>query len=255
MTLFIYFIFYLDMRTSPDLITWSPPKRIFTSNAGYSSPGNVLFDNNRWIMCFQTYPISRFKEYGNDNCRLWLSESKDLEHWSPPHIISSKGSQAQWASNPRQIDPFLFPFHGNYYCFYKAHGALGLLKSSDLQTWEEFHSESPVFSKKDTPDNTTIENVCIVEHKNEFYMFFSPCYIKRGIGVARSKNLLDWTFVQYLKFPKFLWAESGPTAPSILKMNQNSPQWLMAFHADRARPHHAVLGLAWSDDLFNWNTN
>jgi predicted GH43/DUF377 family glycosyl hydrolase len=246
--------FYTDLITSTDLIDWSPPQRLWDAPMGFSSPGNIIRVSDKWILCVQTYPIKRFHWWGSDECRLWISESKDLEHWSFPQVIAKDGSAAHWTWEKRQIDPFILPHDGKYWCFYKTSGQLGLLVSEDLQTWKEASPDRPVLARKETPDNTTVENACVLELNGEFLMFFSPAYNKRGIGLARSKDLLHWKFDQYLKFPKFSWAKSGPTAPSVIDIRAECGKWIMVFHAERRQPHHAALGLAWSDDLINWST-
>nr|MDO8112540.1 hypothetical protein [Candidatus Sigynarchaeota archaeon] len=246
--------FYTDLITSKDLIHWSAPQRLWDAKMGFSSPGNVIRAGDKWVLCVQTYPIDRFHWWGSDACRLWTSESGDLVHWNFPKVIARDGSRARWAKEHRQIDPFIFPRDGKYWCFYKTSGQLGLLVSEDLQAWEEASPDRPILSPTETPDHTTIENACILEVDDELFMYFSPCYNKRGIGLARSTDIFHWKFERYLNFPKFPWAKSAPTAPSVIDARKETGKWLMAFHAERRQPHHAALGLAWSDDLINWKT-
>jgi len=246
--------FYTDLITSTDLEHWSNPQRLWDAQLGFSSPGNVIRVGKKWILCVQTYPIKRFHWWGRDECRLWTSESDDLIHWSFPKVIAQNGSVAHWAKERRQIDPFILPHDGEYWCFYKTSGQIGLLISDDLQKWKEASPDRPIFAAHETPDHTTIENVCVLELDGEFIMFFSPCYNKRGIGLARSTDLFHWKFERYLIFPKFFWAKSGPTAPSVIDLRAECGKWIMVFHAERRQPHHAALGLAWSEDLINWVT-
>lgn len=253
---FQYF-FYTDLVTSQDLVHWTPSQRIIHSDAGFSSPGNILRIQDKWILCVQTYPVPRFKEYGSKDCRLWITESQDLKRWSTPRLIKPEGCTAQWSKQNRQIDPFLLEFEHQYYCFYKSSGQLGLLVSKDLTHWGEASPDHPLLSPKDIPDHPTIENVCVIPQPSDyggFIMFFSPCYSKRGIGVAHSPDLFHWTFDHYLQFPSQPWAESGPTAPSVWDGRNQIGKWVMAFHCDLQRPHHARMGLAWSDDLVHWST-
>ncbi|HMF34797.1 MAG TPA: hypothetical protein VKK79_25475 [Candidatus Lokiarchaeia archaeon] len=246
--------FYTDLITSTDLIHWTPPHRLWDSLLGFSSPGNVFQVGDKWVLCVQTYPIERFHWWGSDSCRVWTSESSDLLNWTFPKMIAPGGSAAHWAKEKRQIDPFILPQDGKYWCFYKTSGKLGLLVSEDLENWEEASPDRPIFAASETPDHTTIENACVLEVGDELWMFFSPCYNERGIGISRSPDLFHWKFDRYLKFPKFSWAKSGPTAPSVLDLRAECGKWVMEFHAERRQPHHAAMGLAWSDDLMNWNT-
>ena len=76
----------------------------------------------------QTYPIPKFQDWGNKNCRLWLLQSTDLMHWDPPLIIKPEGCTAKWSKEARQIDPYLVYYNQQFWCFYKSGGKLGLLQ-------------------------------------------------------------------------------------------------------------------------------
>jgi hypothetical protein len=250
------YTFYLDVSISKNLYEWSKPKRVIDSDLGYSSPGNVFQVGNTFYLSIQTYPVPKFKQYASEESRLWIIESKNMTDWSEPRLIKEQGACVNWSKSHRQIDPFIIENEHQFYCFYKTSGRLGVLISKNLNSWEEGSIDVPVLSKEDIPDHATIENICIVKedpHKPEFTMFFSPCYAKRGVGVARSSDLLHWTFIDYLKFPMFEWAGSKPTAPSVIDMRDICGKWIMAFHADRKHPHGGALGLAWSKDLINWD--
>jgi beta-xylosidase len=249
------YIAYLHLSFSSDLVHWSEPQCIVNSEAGFSSPGNILRVDNKWVLCVQTYPIPKFQDWGNKDCRIWLIESQDLLHWDPPHIIKTEGSTAKWTKESRTIDPYLVYFDNQYWCFYKSSGQLGLWKSLDLFNWEEASPDCPIFTAKEIPDHPQIENVCVIEQEDGFLMFFSPCYRKRGIGLAHSNDLLHWSFDHYLNFPKFNWAFHGPTAPSVIDCRKEVGKWLMAFHGELKWPHHARLALAWSIDLDSWEMN
>ena len=84
-------------------------------------------------------------------------------------------------------------------------------------------------------------------------MFFAPCRTGRGVGVARSDDLLNWRDVRYLDFPELAWAPAGPTAAMVLDLRAECGVWLMAFHGERRGPHSAAIGLAWSEDLDRWH--
>lgn len=249
------YTFYLDMATSTNLIDWSEPIRVIQSSKGFSSPGNVFKVGNTFNLCIQTYPVPRFKQYANENSRLWIIESKDLVNWSEPRIIEEEGSQVKWSKSHRQIDPFIIEHQNHFYCYYKTSGNIGALISKDLYNWEDISEDKPILSRDQLPDHQSIENICIIKEnsdKPEFTMFFSPCRRNRGVGVAKSSDLIHWKFVHYLNLPFFEWAASRPTAPSVLDLRTESGKWIMGFHADRGLPHGGTLGLAWSDDLVTW---
>ncbi len=247
------FRLFVEVSTSRDLAAWSPPRRLTQPGLNFSSPGNVLRVGGRWVLCLQSYPTSRGKPYGSDASRLWLMESADLEHWSEPHLLQPAGCQAAWCPSRRQIDPYLVEHAGQFWCFYKSDGKLGLLVSPDLISWREASPQRPVLSAAQTPDGASVENPCVVRQGDEFVLFFAPCRAGRGIGTARSRDLLSWSEVRYLDFPALPWAAGGPTAAMVLDTRRELSRWTMFFHGDRAGPHGAALGLAWSHDLETWH--
>lgn len=248
------FRLHLDEIRSPDLVTWSPPRRLLDDPLGFSSPGSMIRHNGRWVMALQSYPIPPGQDWADDSARLWIMESDDLERWDPPRPVKPEGCTAKWARSRRQIDPCIVEHDGKFWCFYKTDGRLGLLVSPDLQHWEEALPDRPVLSGRDTPDRASLENVCLVREGGEWVLFFSPCRDGRGVGVARSRNLLDWHGVRYLDFPAVAWAHNGPTAPMVLDRREALGGWVMMFHGEdrRASPHGAALGVAWSRDLEHW---
>ena len=64
-------------------------------------------------MCFQTYPRpdARLSDipprYGNADCRLYVSRTRDFRVWSPPVLLKVKGPDAPFADMGRMIDPYL----------------------------------------------------------------------------------------------------------------------------------------------------
>ena len=248
------FQLHLAEIRSTDLVNWSEPQRLLDDPLGFSSPGSMIRHNGRWVMALQSYPIPPGHDWADDSARLWIMESDDLEAWDSPRQIKPEGCTAFWARSPRQIDPCIVAHDGKFWCFYKTDGQLGLLVSDDLQTWEEALPDRPVLNRKDTPDKSTLENVCLVKDGEEWLMFFSPCRDGRGIGRARSTNLVDWREIQYLDFPEVSWADNGPTAPMVMDQRRQLGVWLMVFHGERRKEsaHGAALGMAWSRDLKQW---
>jgi hypothetical protein len=244
---------FVDVAESPDLAHWGNFRRLTHSDLNFSSPGTVLQVGDRWLLCVQSYPISPGKVYGSEDSRLWLMASHDLVDWTDPRPLAPQGCQARWSKSRRQIDPYIMLHDSQYWCFYKTSGCLGLLVSSDLTNWQEASPDRPVLSRNDTPDGSTVENPCVVFDDSEFVLFFSPCRRGRGIGVARSDDLLHWRDIRYLDFPLLPWAPGGPTAAFVADWRQPLGRWIMAFHGEREAPHGAALALAWSDDLEHWH--
>ena len=246
----------VEVVETRDLQTWSPPRRLTVSPLNFSSPGNALRVGDEWVLCVQSYPVDPGGVYGNETSRLWLMRSPDLQDWSEPYIIYPQGCQARWAASHRQIDPYLVRCSGNFYCFYKTGGQLGLLVSPDLDHWQEASPDCPVLGTGDTPDGATVENPCVVEVPGGYAMVFAPCRPMRGIGLAYSSDLLRWQDVHYLDFPVLPWADNGPTAGMVLDLHCETGRWLMAFHGERtaqqSNAHSAALALAWGGDLEHW---
>lgn len=243
---------FVDVVRSTDLIRWSVPRRLTQPPLNFSSPGNALRVDRTWQLCLQSYPLEPGEPYGSDDSRLWLMASPDLERWEPPRLLQPSGCVAAWAVSRRQIDPYLVEHDGRFWCFYKTDGQLGLLVSDDLENWAEACPERPVLSNRQTPDRATVENPCVVRDDDGFVLFFSPVRNERGIGIARSDDLLVWRDVQYLDVPPLEWAPGGPTAAMVVDTRPLLGCWTMAFHGDRIGPHGAALGMAWSEDLVRW---
>ncbi len=246
------FSLFVDVSISRDLEIWSPPRRLTRPGLNFSSPGNIVRFGDEWVLCLQSYPTKPGQAYGSDDSRLWTMKSRDLGHWDAPVLIQSEGCQANWRRGRRQIDPYLVEHDGKWWCFYKNDGKLGLLVSENLEDWREASPDAPVLSPDQTPDGETVENPCVVRDGDEWVLFFAPCRDGRGIGVARSTDLLKWHDVRYLDFPKLEWAPGGPTAAMVLETGDARGKWTMFFHGDREAPHGAALGIAWSDDLEHW---
>lgn len=244
----------LDVTHSTDLVDWTNPRRLTTSELGFSSPGSITrIGGEEWVMSVQSYPIPPGQRHADESARLWLMRSSDLDRWTDPQPICPEGAQVDWTDSHRQIDPCLVEHDGHFWCFYKTGGQLGLLVSEDLVDWTEASPDRPVLSSDDTPDGATVENPCIVRNGGEFVMFFAPCRRGRGIGVARSDDLLHWRDVRCLEFPDLPWAEGGPTAAMVLDLQDICGEWVMVFHGERPGPHAAALGIAHSPDLEHWN--
>lgn len=243
---------FVDVAESRDLAHWGKIRRLTHSDLNFSSPGNVLRVADRWLLCVQSYPILPGEVYGSEDSRLWLMSSQDLVNWTDPQLLAPQGCQAHWSRFRRQIDPYIVAHDSRYWCLYKTAGSLGLLVSRDMANWQEASPDRPVLAREDTPDGSTVENPCVVCDGSEFVLFFSPCRRGRGIGVARSEDLLRWHSVRYLDFAAVPWAPRGPTAAFVADWRDTLGRWVMAFHGERDAPHGAALAIAWSDDLEHW---
>ncbi|MBW8764555.1 MAG: exo-alpha-sialidase [Microbacterium sp.] len=245
----------IDLLVSDDLRQWSTRTIFAPGPDNWSSPGSIVRAGDAWVMCLQSYPIDPGATWGNESARLWLATSSDLVTWSAPRPISPAGCRVAWTASARQIDPYLIAHAGRWWCLYKAAGQLGLLVSDDLITWSEASPQRPILGTADTPDGSTVENPCVIATDDGFVLFFSPCRPGRGIGVARSTDLLSWHDAHYIDFPDVPWAPGGPTAAMVVDRRREDGDWLMAFHGDRptaANEHGAAIAFARSRDLEHW---
>lgn len=77
---------------SYDLITYSKPEILTEKNKAknFSSPGNIIRFNNKWVLCLQTYCRENGEKYGNENSRIYVMESKDLKTFDQPRFKSKR---------------------------------------------------------------------------------------------------------------------------------------------------------------------
>ena len=252
---------YVATTKSADLQNWTPVRPLTPRDSflNFSSPGNIVRYEDRWILCLQTYPRPNGEKYGNNTSRLWVMETTDINDWSgaSPRLLRVKGNDIPVSEMGRMIDPYLVQSPeepGKWWCFYKQNGA-SASTSFDLQTWQyEGRVEAG-------------ENVCILpttkaygDDKSGFLMFHSP---KNGIGIKRSRDLRDWEEVGFTTLGQsdWLWARGRITAGFVLDMTAEPcvGKYLMFFHGSGPDDEEtffdtqASLGLAWSDDLQNWD--
>lgn len=254
-----YVYSYTAMSKSKDLKKWSPIKIITPRDMAldFSSPGDVVHFNNEWVLCLQTYPrpnykVSEMPRFGTGDARLYLMRSKDLEHWSTPEIMKVKGPDVSFKNMGRMIDPYLLKDEnepGKWWCFYKQNG-VSMSYSYDLHKWQFFgYTESG-------------ENACVLYQNKEYILFHS---LKNGMGIKKSKDLktwTDWDKLITLGQKDWNWAKGRITAGTVinLKNNKHFGKYVLFFHASGPKTEeegdfdkNASIGIAWSDDLINWD--
>ena len=239
---------------SKDLREWTSPAVITEKNRalGYSSPGDIVRVDGKWVLCLQTYPRPNGEKFANANARIWTMTSKDLEHWESPELLRVSGPEVSAQAMGRMIDPYLLQdkdHPGVWWCLYKERSGIQISRSTDLKTWTALGSVS------------TGENPCVIVDQNDYVLFYSP---ENGIGVKRSTDLRTWRDegVLTLGQKKWPWASGRITAGFVLDMRMVPAvgKALMFFHGSRfpeqdARggfDNHASLGIAWSSDLHQW---
>lgn len=259
----------------------------------YSSPGNIIRDGDEFLLCLQTYPTPQkptpsakpgaprwVVQYGDHSSRLWTMRSRDLEHWSAPELLRVKGPDVPQEKMGRLIDPYLVRDKDDpsrWWCFYKEKGQVCYSWSRDLKTWTPAGVGAPG------------ENPCVIVDGDEYVLFYSP---RTGIGVKRSKHLTqtpqdqterpratelptsdqtssqdlpNWRdcAVLHLGLADWDWAQGRLTAGFVLDLRHEPRvgKAIMFFHGSRwpegdprgGWANHVSLGIAWSDDLLNWD--
>lgn len=242
---------YTAQSTSHDLRNWSPVKILTPRDRAlnYSSPGNIVRMNDQWVMCLQTYPRQNGEKFANADARVFVMRSNDLENWSEPELLRVKGDDVPREQMGRMIDPYLLQDKidaGRWWCFYKQNG-VSMSWSEDLRKWNYAgHAEAG-------------ENVCVLVEGGEYVLFHSP---ENGIGVKRSNDLRSWRDEALLTLgqKEWPWAQGRLTAGFVIDL-RHAPEfgkYVMFFHGTGPEDErvifdtHACIGIAWSDDLKNW---
>lgn len=248
---------FVAQSESRDLLHWSAPRPVtpIAQHLGYSSPGNVVRYGDEWILCLQTYPRPDYRpeqgvRYGNDQARLFIMRSRDLQHWSEPELLPVKGD-IPVEEMGRMIDPYLIEDRdepGKWWCFYKQQGA-SMPYTYDFRRWTYFGRTNAG------------ENVSLLTTDSGYIMFHSP---ENGIAMKRSADMREWQdfgSLITLGQDKWDWARGRLTAGTVLDLRhvRRIGHYLMFFHGSGPLTEsegdfnrNASIGIAWSDDLVHW---
>ena len=244
---------------SYDLINWSQVKILTPrdQNLNFCSPGNIVKYDGKWLLCLQTYPRPGYIQgdkvrYGSDDSRIFIMESKDLENWTYPKLLKVKGSTIREDKMGRMIDPYLIEDKdekGKWWCFYKQNG-VSMSYTYDFLNWTFYGNTK------------SGENVCVLKDESEYVMFHSP---SNGIGIKRSSNLKDWSSfggLITLGQKEWDWAKGRLTAGAVVDLRniKRIAKYIMFFHGSGPNREsegdfdkNSSIGIAWSDDLINWD--
>jgi len=248
----LYYL-YTAVTESSDLIHWTQPKILTPKDQtlNFSSPGNVIRYDGKWLLCLQTYPTPENQPCGDETSRIFFMRGDDLTHWGEPEMMMVKGPDVPVSEMGRMIDPYLVRDRNDkskWWCFYKQNGA-SISFTDDLRTWT-------YFGRVDAG-----ENACVLVDEDEYILFHSP---HNGIGIKRSRDLVTWIDygVSTLGQENWPWAAGRLTAGHVLDLRDQPEvgKYVMFFHgsvskAIEKRETHgqASLAIAWSDDLTHWN--
>ncbi len=244
---------YVATTETRDFHSFSPIRKITVRDrrCNYSSPGNILFYNGSYHLCFQSYCRENGEKFGNERCRLFRSSSPDLHRWSPPELLPVKGPGVQEKRMGRMIDPFWFfdrKDPGKIWCFFKQNG-ISRAWSRNLKEW--------TFAGRMDGG----ENVCVVSADNRYYLWSSP---ENGIALQTSDDLEHWNSPGdpiTLGQNHWDWARGRLTAGFVLDLRNNPDigRALLFYHGIGPEDEsvvfdtHACIGIAWSDDLLQWH--
>jgi len=250
---------YTATSDSSDLKNWSQIKIITPKNQSlnFSSPGNIIRKNGKWILCLQSYPRPNHRSdekvrYGSQDARIFMMKSTDLKNWSYPEILKVKGPSIPVSEMGRMIDPYFVEDNnekGKWWCFYKQNG-VSMSYSYDFVNWTFF------------ANTKSGENVCVLNQKDEYILFHSP---SNGIGIKRSNDLVNWTdWGQLITLgqEKWNWAKGRITAGTVVDLRKIKKfrKYIMFFHGSGPKKEkeggfdkNSSIGIAWSDDLINWD--
>ena len=249
---------YTAQSRSRDLVNWTPYEIITPRDQKFDfcSPGNVIKYNDEWIMCLQTYPrpnytVDQMPRFGNNEARLYTMTSKNLETWSQPELLRVKGNDVSIEKMGRMIDAYFIEDNnepGKWWCFYKQNG-VSMSYSYNLRDWTFFgYTESG-------------ENVCVLTENDEYILLHS---LKNGMEIKKSKDLVHWEDfgpLITLGQQNWEWAKGRISAGAILDLRKvdGLNKYLMFFHGSGPLTEeegdfdkNSSLGIAWSDDLTNW---
>jgi len=235
---------------SENLKDWSDPVRLtkWDRSKNFSSPGNVIeLADGSYALCIQTYCRENGEKYGNENCRLYLMRSKDLYHFEEPELLKVKGDVPEREMG-RMIDPYIIKKDGLWWCFFKQNG-VSFSTSADLKNWTfRGHADAG-------------ENVCVIEHGEEYVLFHSP---KNGIGMKKSRDLINWADfggLITLDQANWPWAKGRLTAGFVCDARNISGIgcYVMFFHGSGPQDEEvcfdntASIGIAYSENLIDWH--
>jgi hypothetical protein len=243
----------VGMKKSSNLAEWSPLVQLTQRDVrlNFSSPGDIVWDGQHWMMCLQSYPRPNGERYANEDARLYAMYSDDLENWTSPELLKVKGPDIPVRAMGRMIDPCLFRDRTNgsgWWCVYKQNG-LSFSWSDDLRMWRHIRTVRGG------------ENPCVISERDSYIMIDSP---SNGLEICYSENLEKWTkrAKTTLGQREWTWAQGRLTAGFLLDLrnNANVRRALLFFHGSAFREgdprggfdNYASIGCAWSDNLIDW---
>ncbi|MDI9584253.1 MAG: hypothetical protein QM473_08555 [Acidobacteriota bacterium] len=240
----------IGLVTTTDFRKFSA-ERIITPK-GYASPGNVIRFEDRWVLVVQSYPWPS---------EIALMESEDLVNWSAPRHIIPADTGPGWGAEHGPIDGWLFFHDGLWYCpwvnFLKGtdHRAFGAHASCDLERWENLTPETPFIDGSAYNHNGGIENCAVVNDGERWHFFVSVGMAPQKLARVVAPVPFLWPAVtpeDELRLPPAPWCSYNQSALFVDDWREICGKWAMIFHGLDRPDGLATFGLAFSDDLREW---
>lgn len=224
------------------------------SPKGYASPGDVIFWGGRYILPYQSYPVTP--------TQLVFSESPDLKEWSAPKPFLIEARSLPWNGLKRVIDPTLVLDGGILHCFFigsanvtNAAGKIlranllghAITRDPKLEHWEVLTTNAPLIGVSDrAPDG--VENIMIFRTGDHWTMIFSEGLANQHLALATSTDLISWEQHGAIDVPVQKWMSRKYGAPFVWR---DGAQWLMILMGESAAGR-TTFGLLASPDGVNW---
>lgn len=231
----------------------------------------VFVHNNQFYMMYVGYD-----GYGYQTA---LAVSNDLILWEKLGVILGRneerrdrwddvGAAGTWILREDDLSalPTLKKVNGKYWLVYHSYpkkgyengpAEIGLAWSEDENLLEWHRLDEPIYSWRDGADweSGGLYKACIIEKDNLFYMFYNAKNTNEGrwieqTGVATSPDMHTWTRIPHnpvIQVSPGHWDSQFVSDPCVVRDND---RWIMYYFGYNLR--HAQDGIAFSDDLMNW---
>jgi len=222
---------------------------------GFASPGDIVRWHGRWLLPYQSYPAGPVE--------LFMSESRDLENWTPPTPFLREARNLTWNQGKRVIDPTLVIDGELLHCFFVGTGfrtdptgkrirgnLIGHAITSDprLKDWRILTPDAPLLGFSETaPDG--VENLTIFREADHWVMLYSEGLEKQRLARAISKDLRNWTKEGAVALPPGRWRERKHGAPFVWREGERWRMLLMGTNPE----NRTSFGLLESTDGQTWS--
>ena len=244
-------LWHIGATTTEDFISFSEIRLV--SPEGYASPGNVVRDGDRFVLCYQQY-----RHFPHTLCVSW---SNDLETWSAPIEVFNTGTDNRWNLDNRVIDPYLVHDGERWFCYYtgstrwcrpSGHNLIGVAGSADLRHWVDLSPTRPVIGVDypwEEPDGN--ENNCVIRRDGRWFMLYSASLAHQRIAWAVSDDLVNWDKGGLCDIPVPPAAATRFGAPFLIEDLGAPETTYMIYQGERADGRMSLLLMA-SHDLVHW---